>query len=134
MAYGKGERVSSPKPLIWVGSSLDDLKCFPEEVRQMMGYALYLAQLGGKHPDAKPLAGFRGAGVLEAVDAFDGNTYRAVYTIKLKDAVYVLHAFQKKSRKGIQTPKQDIDLVNRRLSMAEKIHARRASESEGAPE
>lgn len=122
--------VSKPKPLVWVGSSLEDLKAFPEDVRQSMGYALYLAQVGGKHPEAKPLTGFKGAGVLEVVEDFDGDTYRAVYTVKLKGVVYALHAFQKKSRKGIKTPKQDIDLVKLRLKMAEELHAERESEGE----
>lgn len=90
-----------------------------------MGYALHQAQTGGKHPDAKPLTGFKGAGVLEVVEDFDGDTFRAVYTVKLKGVVYVLHAFQKKSRKGIKTPKQDIDLVKLRLKAAEALHAAR---------
>jgi len=77
----------TPKPLVWVGSSRADLKSFPEEVRLVMGYALYLAQVGGKHPDAKPLRGFGGAGVLEVVDDLDGDTYRAVYTVKLRGVV-----------------------------------------------
>jgi phage-related protein len=93
----------SSKPLVWVGSSREDLKAFPEEVRHVMGYALYLAQVGGKHPDAKPLRGFGGGRVLEVVDDHDGDTYRAVYTVKLRGAVYALHAFQKKSKKGINT-------------------------------
>lgn len=83
-----------------------------------MGFALYLAQLGEKHRDAKPLKGFSGAGVLEIVDDHRGDTYRAVYTVKFADTVYVLHAFQKKSRKGISTPKQDLDLVKTRLILA----------------
>jgi len=90
-----------------------------------MGYALYLAQVGGKHPDAKPLRGFAGSGVLEVVDDYDGNTYRAVYTVKLRGVVYALHAFQKKSRKGIKTPQHNLELVRRRLRQAEEIHARR---------
>ena len=81
------------KPVEWVGSSLEDLKEFPEEVRQGVGYALYLAQCGEKHPSAKPLKGFNGAGVLEVVEDFDVDTYRAVYTFKLAGVVYVLHAF-----------------------------------------
>ena len=88
-----------------------------------MGYALYLAQAGGKHPDAKPLRGFGGAGVLEVVDDFDGDTYRAVYTVKLHGVVYALHAFQKKSKKGKKTPRQDLEVVKRRLRRAEEIHA-----------
>jgi len=119
------------KPLIWIGSSREDLKTFPEEVRLMMGYALYLAQTGGKHPDAKPLKGFGGAGVLEVVDDFKGNAYRAMYTLKLEGAVYVLHAFQKKSRKGIQTSQADIALVKRRLSRAAEIHGERFGRSKG---
>ncbi len=115
------------KPLLWVGGSKEDLKRFPEEVRQVMGYALYLAQVGGKHPDAKPLKGFGGAGVLEVVDDFDGDTYRAVYTVKLRGAVYALHAFQKKSRKGIKTSAHEMDVVKRRLRQAEEIHARRGA-------
>jgi len=120
-----------PKPLVWVGSTREDLKAFPEEVRQVMGYALYLAQVGGKHPDAKPLRGFGSAGVLEVVDAYDGEAYRAVYTVRLPGAVYALHAFQKKSRKGIGTPQQDVELVRRRLKQAEAIHAQRSLPSRG---
>ncbi len=87
-----------------------------------MGTALNSAQLGGKHPSAKPMKGFRGAGVLEIVDDFDGDTYRAVYTVKFADIVYVLHAFQKKSKKGIETPKSDIDLVKLRYKFAEEAY------------
>ena len=103
------------KQLVWVGSSKDDLIAFPEDVKDVMGFALHLAQQGGKHPSAKPLKGFKGAGVLEVVDSYDGDTYRAVYTVKIKNKVYVLHAFQKKSKKGIQTPQQDIELIKARL-------------------
>jgi len=84
-----------------------------------MGYGLYVAQKGGKHPDAKPLKGFRGAGVIEIIERHDGNTYRAVYTVRLADAVYLLHAFEKKSKRGIATPKPDLDLIKRRLQQAE---------------
>lgn len=94
------------KPVEWVGSSLKDLKEFSEDVQQVMGYALYLAQCGEKHPLAKPLKGFKGAGVLEVIEDFNGDTYRAVYTVKLAGVVYVLHVFQKKSKQGIATPKQ----------------------------
>lgn len=87
-----------------------------------MAYALLLAENGDKHPDAKPLQGFGGAGVLEMIDDYDGNTYRAVYTVKFESAVYVLHAFQKKSHKGIATPKSDIDLIKIRLKQAEEDH------------
>jgi len=106
------------KPIEWVGSSLEDLREFPDEVKGMMGYALSLAQAGRKHPDAKPLKGFGGASVLEVVEDHCGDTYRAVYTVKFAEAVYVLHAFQKKSKKGIATPKQDIELIKARLKAA----------------
>lgn len=114
---------SSLKPVEWVGSSLDDLKQFPNEVQQVVGYALYLAQCGEKHPSVKPLKGFKGAGVLEVVEDFDGDTYRAVYTVKLEAVVYVLHVFQKKSKQGIATPKQDINLIEMRLKRAQEHHA-----------
>ncbi|MBD2388200.1 type II toxin-antitoxin system RelE/ParE family toxin [Cylindrospermum sp. FACHB-282] len=107
----------------WVGSSLEDLREFPGEVQQVMGYALYVAQCGEKHPSAKPLKGFKGAGVLEVVEDFDGNTYRSVYTVKLAGVVYVLHAFQKKSKRGIATPKQDIELIEARLKRAREHYA-----------
>ncbi len=112
------------KGLRWIGSTLEDLKAFPKEVREVMGYALYLAQCGGKHPGAKPLKGFGGAGVLEVVDDHDGDTYRTVYTVKLADAVYVLHAFQKKSKKGARTPKPDIDRIKERLKRAQEHHTK----------
>jgi phage-related protein len=108
------------KPIEWISSSLDDLRKFPEDVQQMMGFALYLAQLGKKHPDAKPLKGFKGSGVLEIVEDFDGDTYRAVYTVKFEGIVYVLHAFQKKSKRGIATPKKDIELIETRLKCAKQ--------------
>ena len=107
------------KEIIWVGNSKDNLRAFPEEVKDIMGFALHLAQQGGKHPSTKPLKGFKGAGVLEVVDNHDGDTYRAVYTVRIKDKVYVLHAFQKKSKKGIQTPQKDIDLIKARLKYVE---------------
>ena len=115
--------------LAWIGSSQKDLKSFPEGVRKDVGYALYLAQTGDKHDAAKVLKGFGGAGVLEVVDDHDGNTFRAVYTVRFEDAVYVLHAFQKKSKKGAATPKKDIDLIRRRLQLAEQLH--RASKESG---
>ena len=88
----------------------------------MMGHALDVAQLGGKHPDAKPLAGFGVAGVLEVVEDFAGDTYRGVYTVRFAGAVYVLHAFQKKSKRGIRTPQRDVDLIKERLKRAEQEH------------
>lgn len=100
---------------MWIGSSLHDLKQFPEDVKDAFGHALYLAQAGGKHPAAKPLKGFSGAGVLEIVEDFDTNTYRAVYTVRMAETVYVLHAFQKKSKSGIATPKKELELIKARL-------------------
>jgi phage-related protein len=111
-----------PKPLKWLGSSKDDLKQFPDLVRKEMGHALYLAQIGMKAPKAKPLRGFGGAGVLEVVDDYDGDTYRAVYTVKFRGIVFVLHAFQKKSKRGIQTPQTDIDAIRVRLKLAADIY------------
>lgn len=112
---------SSLKPLIWVGSSRRDFQEFPEQVKDDMGYALYVAQQGGKHDDAKPLKGFGGAGLLEVVGSHRGNAFRTMYTVRLAGTVYVLHAFQKKSKTGSETPKGDMDLVKQRLSQAERI-------------
>jgi phage-related protein len=114
---------ASLKAVEWVGSCLEDLKAFPEDVRQGMGYALYLAQCSEKHPSAKPLKGFKGAGVLEVVDDFDGDTYRAVYTVKFAGVVYVLHAFQKKAKQGIATPKQELELIETRLKRARQHYS-----------
>ena len=93
------------KPLFWIGSTRRDLKEFPDDVQDMMGHALDIAQQGKKHQDAKPLSGFGGTGVLEIVEDSAGDTYRAVYTVRFEGAVYALHAFQKKSKKGIKTPR-----------------------------
>jgi phage-related protein len=107
------------KPLRWISSARDDLKEFPAPVRQIMGTALYLAQTGGKHLSAKPLRGItKGAGVLEVVDDHDTNTYRTVYTVRFADVVYVLHAFQKKSKKGVKTPVHEIELIRARYEQA----------------
>lgn len=106
------------KPLHWIASALADLRKCPGDVQDDVGYALHIAQEGGMHSSARPLKGFGGAGVLEIVDNYDGNTYRAVYTVKFALAVYVLHVFQKKSKKGISTPKAEIDLVKSRLLKA----------------
>jgi phage-related protein len=111
--------------VVWIGSSRRDLKAFPAEVKDVMGYALYQAQLGLKAPSAKPLRGFGGAGVLEIVEDFQSDTYRAVYTVKFSDLIYVLHAFQKKSKKGVATPKADTDLINKRLKIAEQDSKKR---------
>jgi phage-related protein len=110
------------KALRWIGRSRDELREFPEEVRRYVGYALQFAQMGTKHPSAKPLRGFGGAGVLEIVEDHDGDTYRAVYTVRFAEAVYVLHAFQKKSKSGVATPKQGIELIRTRLHRAEEAH------------
>lgn len=109
-----------PKPVRWVGSSKADLREFPEEVRRRVGGALWDAQVGRKAPYARPLKGFGGASVLEIVDDFDGDTYRVAYTVRFARAVYVLHAFQKKSRRGVATPKVELDLIERRLKRAKE--------------
>jgi phage-related protein len=101
-----------------MGSAKKDLQTMPAEVQDTFGYALHLAQSGGKHLNAKPLRGFGSAGVLEVVEDEAGSTYRAVYTIRIAAAVYVLHCFQKKSRSGIATPKPDLELIRDRLKAA----------------
>jgi phage-related protein len=113
------------KPVIWIGSSLKDLRAFPEPVQDHMGYALYVAQRGGKHRDTKTLSGFGGAGVLEIVKDFRGDTFRAVYTLQYSEALYVLHAFQKKSKTGRETPRRHVELVKQRLREAEQIAKKR---------
>lgn len=112
-----------PKPLYWVASSKKDLKALPRSVQDIIGYALHLAQIGRKHEQAKPLKGFGSAGVLEVVEDYRSDTYRAVYTVRFGDAVYVLHCFQKKSTHGTETPKPDMDLIRERLKAAE-THAK----------
>ena len=107
------------KQLQWGGSAKNDLLAMPEDVIDVFGFALHLAQTGKKHANAKPLRGFGGAGVLEVVEDHLGDTYRAVYTVKIDDAVYVLHCFQKKSKQGIETPKHDMDLIRERLKAAQ---------------
>jgi len=111
------------KQVIWVGSSLKDVRKFPPDVQDVVVSALDEAKGGGKHQDAKPFKGFTGAGVLEIVDDYDSDTYRAVYTVRLSEAVYVLHAFKKKSTKGIKTSKRDIELIKNRLRAAEENNA-----------
>lgn len=110
------------KPLHWIGSSKEDLLDLPRKVQKEAGYALYLAQMGLKHSNVKPLSGFGGRGVLEVVEDDIGGTYRAVYTVKFKEAIYVLHAFQKKSKKGKETPKEEMEIVKNRLKLAENTH------------
>ena len=109
----------NPKPLFWVGSSREHVRKFPEEVRADVGFALWSAQRGGRPPQSKPLKGFGGAGVLEVVERHDGDTYRVVYTVRFRRAVYVLHAFQKKSKHSTKTPKKELDLTRDRLKTAE---------------
>jgi len=109
---------ASLRPVRWIGGSRDDLRAFPEPVRLRVGGALWEAQTGGKVTWAKPLKGFGGAGVLEVVHDHDGDTYRAVYTVRFAGVVYVLHAFQKKSKRGIATPKHEIALIEQRLKRA----------------
>src|SRR5471030_3270330 len=111
--------MAGPKPTEWIGSSRDDLRSFPDEVRRVMGFAINDAQNGEEHPRAKALRGFGGRSVLEVVDDEDGDTYRAVYTVRFAGVIYVLHAFQKESKKGIETPKRDIELIKARLKLAE---------------
>lgn len=108
------------KPVVWLGDTLKTLKTFPSGVQDEVGYALYLAQRGEKHVSAKPLKGL-GSGVLEIVSDHRGDTFRAVYTVRLGERVFVLHAFQKKSKRGIATPQADIDLIKRRLKLAVEI-------------
>ena len=116
---------SQGKPLFWVGSTLDDIQEFPDGVKRAIGFALWQAQNGGKHVDAKPLKGFGGAGVLEIVENDDGKTYRAMYTVRFAGAIYVLHAFEKKSVRGIETPRREIELIRERLKRAEEDYHRR---------
>lgn len=124
----------TPKPVLWVGSSRKDLRKFPARVRSTFGQALFDAQMGGKHPDAKPLKGFGGASVLEVIENEQGSTYRAVYTVKLAGIVYVLHAFQKKAKKGIQTPAEELEKVRARLKDAEEDYAERLQQQEESEE
>ena len=115
----------SARPVTWIGTSRRELKGFPPPVRRDMGKALYAAQRGETDPAAKPLRGFGGARVMEIVDLHDTNAYRAVYTAQFGKAIYVLHAFQKKSTRGIATPRRDVDLIRRRLADAERLHRQR---------
>ena len=134
MATNDDTELRRPKPVFWVASSRKDLRRFPKGVRRTVGQALFDAQTGGKHPDAKPLRGFHGAGVLEVVEEDTGSTYRAVYTVKFAGAVYVLHAFQKKSKRGAKTPAEEIDKVKARLKEAEKHHAEWSAKQKGDDE
>jgi phage-related protein len=116
--------VEVERPLMWVGSSRSDLRNFPR-LRRDIGKALYAAQQCETDPAAKPLKGFGGRSVLEIVADFHGDTWRAIYTVRFREAIYVLHAFQKKSKKGIATPWSEMDLIRRRLAEAERLHRER---------
>lgn len=116
--------VKDERPVAWVGSAKSDFLAFPASVVDEMGNALGVAQFGGKHPSAKPWKG-QGAGVFEIVEDFEGDTYRAVYTVRFQKVIYVLHAFQKKSPKGIKTARGDIELVEQRLKAARKDYEAR---------
>ena len=111
------------KDVKWVGDSRKQLRRFPKPAREAVGEALNIAQIGGKHRNAKPLIGV-GSGVFEIVARYDTNTYRAVYTVKIGENIYVLHAFEKKSTRGIKTPKREIDLIKQRLKIAQEMEAK----------
>src|SRR5262245_8216131 len=113
------------KPVIWMGSSRKDLRALPQNVQDYVGYALYVAQRGGKHRDTKALKGFGGASVQEIVVDYDRDSYRAVYTVRFTERIYVLHVFKKKSKSGIATPKSDLDLIERRLKQAQEMEKNR---------
>ncbi len=113
------------KSLFWVGSARKDYATFPPDLQDDVGYVLYLAQLGRAHADAKPLKGFGDASVAEVVSSFDGDAFRTAYTVRFENAIYVLHAFKKKSKAGAATPKQEIELVHKRLKVAKAHHIER---------
>jgi len=115
-------RSDQVKPLKWIGSSRKDVRSFPARVRCEIGHALYAAQKGDTDPAAKPLKGFGGRGVVEIATDYRGNTWRSVYTVRFEGAVYVLHAFQKKSKRGIATPQMELELIRQRLAEAERDH------------
>lgn len=113
------------RPVVWLGSTGREIRTFPREVRREIGVALYAAQQGETDPAAKPLKGFKGSSVVEVVSDYRGDTWRAVYTVRFAEAIYVLHAFQKKSKRGIATPSQEIELIRQRLAEAEQGHRNR---------
>ena len=115
--------LASRWPIVWAPQTLRELRSYPKKVKREFGRALQFAQAGDKHPAAKPLKGFGGGGVLEIVEDYDRGSYRAVYTVRFKEAVYVLHVFQKKSRKGIETTRSDVNLIKERLRWAPQNHA-----------
>ena len=111
---------TAKKPVEFVGSAREDLRRLPKQVTYVFGYAILLAECGKRHPDAKPLKGFGGAGVLEVVENYDGDTYRAVYTVKFEGVVYVLDAFQKKPKRGSELPKVNMERIKLRLKTAQE--------------
>jgi phage-related protein len=115
----------SLRPVVWIASSRRDVRAFPRAVRRDIGQALYSAQMGETDPATKPLRGFGGGAVLEVVSDYRKDTWRAVYSVRYAEAVYVLHAFQKKSKHGAATPKKEIDLIRQRLAEAERLHRQR---------
>jgi phage-related protein len=115
--------VTSPKRLVWIGSTRRDIRLLPAAARRAFGLALFAVQCGETPPAAKPLKGFAGAGVLELVEDDRHGTYRAVYTVRFRSVVYVLHVFQKKSKRGRATPQHDVELIRSRLKQAEEVHA-----------
>ena len=119
---------TKPKALVWVGSSRRDMRAIPKEVRRSFGVALFAVQSGETPPIAKVLTGFGSAGVLELIQDDTGGTYRAVYTVRYTTAIYVLHVFQKKSKRGKETPRRDIDLIKERLKRAGELHAMKMKE------
>jgi len=121
------DKPPQPRPLVWACRSRKDWGRLPTKVQDTFGYALYLAQVGEHANCAKPLKGFGSAGVVELVSQDKGNAYRAVYTVRFKDAVYVLHVFQKKSKRGIATPKEELDMIKERLKWAEEDHKKWSS-------
>lgn len=123
--------MAGAKPIRWVGSARADLRTFPQSARRDVGQALYAAQRGEIHPSVKPLKGFGGASVLEIVAAASGSAYRTVYTVRFDDVIYVLHAFQKKSKQGVKTPKKHVELIRERLKAAVMDHAERSKQRHG---
>ncbi len=115
------------KPLEWLGNTRRAVSGFPKSVRQVIGQALYAAQLGDKHQDAKPLRGFGGASVVEVISDYDGDTFRAVYTVRFRGVVYTLHAFQKKAKTGIKTPRKELNIIKQRLREAQHDYRERYS-------
>jgi phage-related protein len=116
------------KEVVWIGPTRKELRAFPRPVQRAFGYALHAVQLGEAPPDAKPLRGFGGAGVLELIEDHRGDTFRAVYTVRFASRIYVLHVFQKKSKRGIATPQKEIELIRARLKWAERLYTGKTTE------